>query len=87
MKIVHLFLLLGIFFLVSCQKVPSEKFCSVDSDCVAASCCHATDAVNKEYAPDCSGEMCTMNCAPETLDCGQGEIKCINSECQVILKR
>ena len=36
--------------LISCA--PAELQCSVDSDCVPAQCCHATDAVNKLNAPD-----------------------------------
>ena len=65
---------------------PTAYTCTQDSDCVPASCCHPTDAVNKDNAPDCSGTMCTMNCEPNTLDCGQGEIKCVKNECIVFLK-
>ena len=46
--------------LVSCT--PSEKACSADSDCVPATCCHPTDALNKAYAPDCGGTLCTDVC-------------------------
>ena len=80
--------LLAIFllvFLVACS-IPTEKVCSVDSDCIAAQCCHATSAVNKENAPDCSGILCTMNCAPDTLDCGQGEIKCVEGSCEAVFE-
>jgi hypothetical protein len=80
-------LLLGLIslFIVSCTAVPLEKQCAVDTDCVRATCCHAIDSVNKENAPDCSGVICTMDCVPETLDCGQGEIQCVKNECVVVL--
>ena len=72
-------------FLVSCSPVPVEKQCTSDTDCVAAQCCHSTDTVNKNYAPDCQGVICTQECQPETLDCGQGTIKCLAKGCTVVL--
>ena len=83
-KILNLSLLASFLFLVACS-VPAEKVCEVDSDCIAAQCCHATDAVNKDNAPDCRGLLCTMNCEPDTLDCGQGEIKCVSGSCEAVL--
>ena len=85
MKKILLIGLLGLLvFLVSCT-VSTEKQCSVDSDCIAAQCCHAIGAVNKENAPDCSGQLCTMNCEPDTLDCGQGSVKCVSDSCEVLI--
>jgi len=46
--------------------------CITDSDCVPATCCHATACVAKSDRPDCDGAFCTMNCEPETIDCGGG---------------
>lgn len=66
-------------------SVPAEKFCESDADCVPAQCCHPDDAVNKDYAPDCSEVFCTMECRPGTIDCGQGEIRCVEKECQAVL--
>lgn len=81
--------LLAVFLLiVSCSPIPAvpqEKQCSRDADCVPAQCCHAADAVNRNDAPDCSGTFCTLECAPNTLDCGQGEIKCSAGQCVVQL--
>lgn len=70
--------------------VEEEKRCSIDEDCAAASCCHASEAVNKEFAPDCEGVFCTQgigvqSCEPGTLDCGQGEIKCVDGRCTVVI--
>ena len=58
--------------------------CSVDSDCVREICCHASTCTSKEQAPDCSNLFCTTECVPETLDCGQGECKCIKGQCKVV---
>jgi len=84
-RILSLVFFFGLLFLTACS-VPENKVCSTDKDCVPDTCCHATGTINKENAPDCSGMLCTMNCEPNTLDCGQGEIKCINSGCQVVWK-
>src|SRR3989338_4781863 len=71
--------------LTSCTSVENPKQCTQDSDCVPAQCCHATDAVNKDAAPNCQGKACTLDCAPNTLDCGQGEIKCIENTCTAVI--
>lgn len=79
-------LLLSSIFILSCSpSIPSEKQCSTAADCVPAQCCHATDAINTNYAPDCSDIFCTAVCEPSTLDCGQGEIQCVSGQCQVVL--
>jgi|APSaa5957512622_1039677.scaffolds.fasta_scaffold648400_1 hypothetical protein len=71
-------------FLLSCTTIPLEKQCSVDSDCVKATCCHAVDSVNKEHGPDCTGNICTLDCEPGTLDCG-GKVKCIENTCAAVI--
>lgn len=86
MKIYYWLLGTVLVLLVSCTTVPAEKKCLQDSDCAPASCCHPVDAVNKEYSPHCEKVMCSQNCVPDTIDCGQGEIKCVNDECKVVLK-
>lgn len=83
-RILSLVLVLFLAGVIGC--VPAEKKCSADEDCVAATCCHASEAVNKESGPDCRGQLCTAECVPETLDCGGGEIKCVEGECKVVLK-
>ena len=60
--------------------------CNYDSDCIAEQCCHATSAINKNFAPNCKEAICTMECRGGTLDCGYGEIKCTSKKCAVILK-
>lgn len=64
-----------------------SKYCEQDADCVPAQCCHATDAVNVQSAPDCTDVACTLVCAPETLDCGQGEVRCVNNRCTALIER
>lgn len=63
----------------------TKYYCTSDSDCVAETCCHPNTAVNKDYRPNCSGLFCTTECMPRTLDCGEGNIKCISNNCSVIL--
>ncbi|MFH1275762.1 MAG: hypothetical protein ABIH82_01490 [Candidatus Woesearchaeota archaeon] len=70
---------------VSADDVPVEKVCTIDSDCLPKECCHAKGAINKDSAPDCAMAICTMNCEPETLDCGQGEVKCVEGSCEAII--
>ncbi len=62
-----------------------ETACTTDADCVPAQCCHPTSAVNKDFAPDCAGALCTLNCEPNTLDCGQGQIKCLENKCTAVI--
>lgn len=81
--------LISLIFVISCTQtktIPENKACSVDTDCVPANCCHPNDTINLKFAPDCSSTMCTMECVPNTLDCGQGEVKCVNGECKVAMK-
>ena len=83
MKWTLVILLLVFLFLLSCT--PSTPECTVDKDCVPASCCHPSDAVARENAPDCRGVLCTADCQSGTLDCNQGEIKCIKNKCAAVL--
>ena len=82
-KIILLLVLLSTVLLISCSS--SEKACSVDGDCMRATCCHPSDALNRDSGPDCSGQFCTAECVPDTIDCGQGEIKCLEGSCEVVL--
>ncbi|HLD01038.1 MAG TPA: hypothetical protein VJC39_04800 [Candidatus Nanoarchaeia archaeon] len=85
LKIIFLFLTV---FLVSCtnnSSISNNKYCLTDSECVPSSCCHPTDAINIDSAPDCAGAICTLSCEPGTLDCGQGEVKCVNNQCMAII--
>ncbi len=86
-RVGSIFLIVVLLFLISCKPVVDEtKVCTTDSDCVASACCHATDVVNKQHAPDCAGTFCTMECQPQTLDCGQGQTACIKGECKAIIE-
>ena len=64
-------------------SVPSGPECVSDADCVPAQCCHPTYCVSKAREPNCAGVACTMECAPGTLDCGQGSCACIGGVCGV----
>ena len=81
-----LIILVTFVFLISCtSSIPPEKQCSVSADCVPDACCHAAGAVNAQFAPDCSDTLCTLECRPETLDCGFGKVQCVKDECVVVL--
>jgi hypothetical protein len=56
--------------------------CSADSDCVPATCCHATACVPASQAPDCSGTACTLSC-DVPLDCGGAKCACNQGKCAV----
>jgi len=71
-----------ILFLDTKSTIKGE--CSIDSDCVPASCCHPTQCVAEINKPDCSSVSCTSECAPNTLDCG-GECICNNGRCKAQL--
>jgi len=68
-----------------CKTKPfgNPFYCQTDLDCAPAQCCHPTSCINKDYKPDCSGIVCTMECAPDTMDCGQGKCVCVDNACQV----
>jgi hypothetical protein len=78
-------ILIATLFVNGCNGIENEMACSEDNECVAATCCHATDAINKDFRPDCSSTLCSAECAPETLDCGQAKAKCVSDQCQVVL--
>ncbi len=58
-----------------------EDSCSQDSDCVKASCCHASSCTSNRYKPDCGGIACTRECRPGTFDCGGGYCACKEGKC------
>jgi len=74
-----------VFLYPNSQPVDAINQCQTDADCVPATCCHPTDAVNKAYDPDCSGIACTENCEPNTIDCGQGYIACVDNTCTAVI--
>ncbi|MCK4589002.1 MAG: hypothetical protein KAT77_01045 [Nanoarchaeota archaeon] len=86
--VITVFIVLVILFIVFTRiggEEVIEAECSVDADCVAATCCHASEAVPLSQAPDCADIFCTTECVPGTLDCGQGEIKCLDGKCEAII--
>jgi len=61
----------------------NEVECISDLDCVPATCCHPSRCVPKQQAPNCEGIVCTQECVPGTLDCGQGRCICKFGKCDV----
>ncbi len=64
------------------REIDNIKVCEVDSDCVPATCCHATDVINRKFMPNCSGIKCTMSC-DTILDCKRGKPVCDNGKCVI----
>jgi hypothetical protein len=60
--------------------VVSSDPCTSDADCVPMDCCHATACGAKAKAPSCDNKMCTMDCRPNTMDCG-GSCLCHAGHC------
>jgi len=71
--------------LEDCEKLIISE-CDNDEDCVLEICCHAATCVPKDKAPKCDNIFCTMECIPNTLDCGQGKCICINGECSAVFE-
>ncbi|MEK6893486.1 MAG: hypothetical protein AABX07_04750 [Nanoarchaeota archaeon] len=71
---------------ISNNSQEEESSCISNSDCVPASCCHPSKCTSLDKAPNCKGAFCTMECSPETLDCGQGSCACINDKCEAVFK-
>ena len=86
-NILPIFILISllIFFPLINAQEPDAYACNFDAECVAESCCHPNSCINQNFAVDCSGVICTMECRPGSLDCGQGSCQCINSRCQAVL--
>ncbi len=57
--------------------------CRTDADCAPSSCCHPTACVAVASMPRCAGIMCTGQCVPATLDCGQANCVCLGGRCGV----
>jgi hypothetical protein len=57
--------------------------CTSDSDCVPKTCCHAKECVSQAKAPECKDIFCSQECAPGTMDCGQGKCICQKNKCAV----
>ena len=65
------------------EKPPYEDYCMIKEDCVPSGCCHPEKVVNKYYQPYCEDIFCTAVCKGP-LDCGAGEIDCINNRCIIV---
>jgi hypothetical protein len=57
--------------------------CVSDADCVRGECCHPRTCVLASQAPDCKETVCTMDCVPQTMDCGARVCQCQNGQCTV----
>jgi len=82
-------LVLSLLFISGCDSSVINETdsteCNNDRDCFPASCCHPNECVLESEAPNCEGIFCTTECAPSTLDCGQGRCICENNECKALI--
>ncbi|MBW2966258.1 hypothetical protein KY342_04095 [Candidatus Woesearchaeota archaeon] len=85
MKRIIIILVILLILVVGCadkEQPPQVKpECITNADCVAATCCHASECVAKTEAPNCKEVFCSMECRPYTMDCGQGYCACENKKC------
>ena len=65
------------------EEIINGDICLSDEDCVPASCCHASECVIKEKAPNCERIFCSAVCSGP-LDCGAGSCSCVNNKCEVV---
>jgi|TARA_B100002003_G_C14060235_1_gene510411 hypothetical protein len=88
-------LVLTSIILLSCSNIDNSQTdndiinqetltCEVNEDCVPKGCCHPDSCVNQDYKSDCFRIACSENCAPDSLDCGQGSCQCINNQCEAV---
>lgn len=76
---------LFVVFIISAARVVTNE--SEESlECVKATCCHATECLPADQAPDCLDILCTQECVPGTIDCGQGSCQELKGECKLVLK-
>lgn len=59
--------------------------CATDADCAPAECCHASSCGSAAQKPDCRAVLCSMECRPNTFDCGGGGCLCRGGRCQADL--
>jgi hypothetical protein len=70
----------------SARFVDGTDRCMTDSECVAATCCHAMTCVGTVHAPSCNDAVCSTECRPGTIDCG-GRCFCHDGVCAAIIVR
>ncbi len=68
------------------EKGQRSNYCSVDADCVPATCCHPGSCVSRELAPQCQDAACTLQCVPGTMDCNGGSCVCNKNFCVANLR-
>jgi len=77
-----------LILLTACDSPETiQQECTTNADCVPATCCHPDSCVSIENSPDCNDIFCTQECAPNTLDCRQGSCRCINNQCNAVIKQ
>ena len=60
--------------------------CTTDDDCAPANTCHPESCVLKSSINENERQICTQECKPGTLDCGQGYCSCVNRKCEAVIE-
>jgi putative hemolysin len=71
------------YFRGECGAENGAASCLTDSDCIPDACCHPKGCTAKENVKVCN-LLCTQECEPGTLDCGQGSCRCENNKCTAV---
>lgn len=79
--LVVLIILVSIIFLVKTKSSFEE---GNPFECVPSQCCHASECVLKQDAPECTNSFCTAECREKTMDCGAGHCEYLNGKCEVV---
>ena len=66
-------------FSVCCAEPPIQE-----PICVKAPGCHVSECVFADPAQEKQLQVCTQECVPGTLDCGQGSCQVIDGECKAV---
>ncbi len=75
---------IGLFILYSVDQLMNHS-CNWDKECVPEQCCHPISCVPTDEAPNCLDTICTEECAPGTMDCGQGFCECRLGKCKAVI--
>ena len=75
--------LVFVMYVYEPADISDPLFCNSDSDCVPAQDCHPTSCIGLGSKTVSDGVFCTTECAPDTMDCGQGSCACVSNRCEV----
>jgi|SRR3989344_7703602 len=68
------------------KRIPLERYCKLNEDCIPNKCCHPTYLVNKKYGHVCNESVfCSIAIEDKTrMDVEKWEPACRSNICEVI---